>query len=188
MTPATIRIAESVEIAAPPGVVFELVSDSAAKLRLNPFVEVIRVEREGPPGEGVVTFLRFQRGHRFIEYRTRCVAWVPDRLLESEALLPTAFRVRVEVEPCGPGTRLTQREECEVTADMLEHLLATNREERGWRAMKLLHYALPMVAREAFAIILQERVDRARKTMALELHTWLLAIKRHLEAPAGAAS
>jgi hypothetical protein len=188
MTPATIRIAETVEIAAPPDTVFRLISDPAAKLGLNPFVEVIRVEREGPPGEGVVTLLRFQKGQRFIEYRTRCVAWVPDRLLESEALLPTALRVRVELEPCGPGTRLTQHEECEVTPDMLEHLLATNREERGWRAMKLLHYVLPMVAREAFAIIFQQRVESARKTMTLELHAWLLAIKRHLEAPAGAAS
>jgi hypothetical protein len=188
MTPVTIRIAESVEIAAPPAAVFTLVSDPAAKLRLNPFVEVIRVEREGEAGEGAVTFLRFQKGHQFVEYRTRCVTCVPGRLLESEALLPTTMRVRVEVEPCAGGTRLTQREECEVTADMLEHLLATTREERGWRAMKLLHYVLPMVAREAFAMILQQRVESARKTMTLELHAWLLAIKHHLEGPAAAAS
>jgi hypothetical protein len=184
MDPVMIRIAESVEIAVPPATVFSLVSDPVAKLSLNPFVQVIRVEREGPPGEGAVTFLRFQKGQRFIEYRTRCIAYVPGRLLESQAELPTHFRVRVEVRPSPHGTRLTQREECELTVDMLEHVMATRREERAWRAIKFLNVVFPPLARETFAIILEQRVEAARKTMGVELYAWLEAIKRHLEAAA----
>lgn len=81
MEPVIIRIAESVEIAAPPSAVFALVSDPLAKARLNPFVQVIRIEREdpGPLCEGRITFLRLQKGTRIFEYRTRCRALEPDR-------------------------------------------------------------------------------------------------------------
>jgi hypothetical protein len=180
MDPVIIRIAESIDIHASPPTVFALVSDPAAKLALNPFVTVIRVEREGA-GEGAVTFLRFQKGQRFVEYRSRCVAFVPDRLIESQAELPTLLRVLFQVDPIESGTRLTQHEECEVTPEMLEHLLASQREEGAWRAMKLIHLVLPILAREAYAMIFHDRVETARKTMSVELYAWLEHIKRHLE-------
>jgi hypothetical protein len=176
-----IEIQESVEIAAPPPAVFAVVSDPQAKLALNPFVEVIRVEREGV-GEGAVTFLRFQKGHRFIEYRTCCVAYERDRLVESAADLPTLFRVRVELAPVAAGTRLTQGERCEVTPDMLEHVVATQREQRAWRTIKLMNLVFPGLVREAFSMIFHERVDAVRKTMSMELYAWLDAIRRHVEA------
>ncbi|MBI3016239.1 MAG: SRPBCC family protein [Candidatus Tectomicrobia bacterium] len=185
MEPVIIRIAESVEIAAPPSAVFALVSDPLAKARLNPFVQVIRIEREdpGPLCEGRITFLRLQKGTRIFEYRTRCRALEPDRLLENQAELPTLFRVRVELEPIPGGTRLTQREECEVRVEMLEGLPVPRRAERAWQTIKILGLVLPVLARETYALILKERTDTLRETMGRELQVWLQAIKQHLESP-----
>ncbi len=165
--------------------VFALVSDPPAKARLNPSVQVIRVEREdaGPLREGSVIFLRLQKGRRIFEYRTRCQRLVPGRLLESRAELPTLARVRVEVDPIPQGTRLTQQEECEVTVEMLEGLPVARRAERAWRTLKLLHLFLPGLAQETFAVILRERADALRLVMKHELRAWLEAIKQHLESP-----
>jgi hypothetical protein len=183
MQPVILRVAAAVEIAAPVERVFGLVSDPAAKARLNPFVQVIRIEREnpGPLREGSVTFFRLQKGTRIFEYRSRCVGLKPDRLLESQAELPTLFRVRVGVEPIPGGSRLTQREECEVTLAMLDHLPVSRRAERAWRAFKLLSVVAPSLARETFAVILQERAQALRLVMERELRGWLQAIKHHLE-------
>ena len=72
MDPVIVKVEVSVEIAAPPSTVFALVSDAEAKARLNPFVQVIRIEREtpGPLREGSLTFFRLQKGKRIFEYRT----------------------------------------------------------------------------------------------------------------------
>lgn len=184
MQPVILRLAATVEIAAPAGEVFALICDPLAKARLNPFVQVIRIEREdsGPLQEGSVTFFRLQKGTRIFEYRTRCVGLTPDRLLESQAELPTLLRVRVEVESASGGTRLTQQEECEITLAMLERLPVSRRAERAWRMINLLGFVVPSLARETFAVILQERVDALRVVLERELRGWLQAIKQHLEA------
>ena len=184
MEPVILQVAESVEIAVPPSAVFDLVADPLAKARLNPFVQVIRIEREtpGPLREGSVTFLRLQKGRRIFEYRTRCHRLEPGRLLENQGELPTLARVRVEVEPSPGGARLTQREECEVTLEMLEGVPVSRRAERAWHALKLLNLFLPGVAREAYGVILRERADALRPGLKRELRAWLEAIQRHLEA------
>jgi hypothetical protein len=64
---------------------------------------------------------------------------------------------------------------------MLEGLPVTRRAERAWRAMRLLSFVVPALARETFAIVLQERVDTLRILMERELRGWLEAIKRHVE-------
>jgi hypothetical protein len=141
----------------------------------------VEVEGAGPLRESSVLFFRLQRGSRIFEYRTRCLRLVPGRLLETQAELPTVLRVRVEVAPIPGGTRLTQQEECEVSLGMLEGLPVTRRAERAWRAMRLLSLVVPALARETFAIVLQERVDTLRILMERELRGWLEAIKRHVE-------
>jgi hypothetical protein len=183
MQPVIIRLVETVEIAAPPGAVFALVSDPLAKVTLNPFIQVIRIEREdsGPLRQGSVAFLRLQKGTRIFEYRSRYCCVEPDRLLESQAELSTLLRVRVEVEPVPGGTRLTQREECEITLDMLEGLPVPRRAERAWQAIKLLSLVMPALARETYAVILRERADALRVVMQRELRAWLHAIKEHVE-------
>ena len=183
MQSVIVRAAAAVEINTPVPVVFALVSDPLAKAKLNPFTQVIRIEREdaGPLREGSITFMRLQKGQRIFEYRTRCVRLEPDRLVESQAELPTLFRVRVEVEPVPGGTRLRHREECEITPSMLEGLQMPRRAERAWRAIKLLSLMAPGLARETYAVILHERADALRVTMERELGGWLQAIKQHLE-------
>lgn len=178
-----VRVMAAVEIGAPVPPVFALVSDPLAKARLNPFFQVIRIEREdpGPLREGSVTFLRLQKGTRIFEYRTRCLRLEPDRLLENQAELPTLFRVHVEVEPIPGGTRLTQREECEITPAMLDHLPVPRRAERAWWTIRLLSLVAPSLARETYAVILRERADALRVSMERELRGWLQAIKEHLE-------
>jgi hypothetical protein len=172
-----------VEIAAPSSRVFALVSDPLAKAMLNPYTQVIRIEREepGPIREGSVTFYRLHKGTRIFEYRTRCVRLEPDRLVETRADLPSLSMVRVEVEPLPGGSRLTQREECEITAAMLDGLPVPRRAEHAWRAIKMLGLLAPSLARETYAVILRERADALRVVMERELMGWLQAIKSHLE-------
>jgi len=186
MESVIIRVAESVEIRATPSAVFRFLNNPLAKAQLNPFVQVIRIEREdpGPLREGSVTFFRLQKGTRIFEYRTRCLRVEPDRLLESQADLATLFRVRVELEPVPGGTRLTQQEECEVALEMLEGLPVTRRTERAWRFIRILNLFAPSMAREAYAVILQERCDTLRSVLQRELRAWLQAIQRYLEAEA----
>jgi len=183
MDPVIVRVAEGVEIAAPPASVFALVSDPLAKARLNPNVQVIRVERvdAGPLREGSVTFLRLQKGRRIFEYRTRCERLEAGRLLEQRAELPTVVRVRVEVCPIPRGARLTQQEECEVTFEMLEALPGAPRADWPWRAARLLHLLLPELAAETFAVILRQSARLLERMLRGELHDWLAAIKDHLE-------
>ena len=63
MDPVIVRVGVSVEISAPPSTVFTFANDTQAKARLNPFVQVIRIEREtpGPLREGSVTYFRLQK-------------------------------------------------------------------------------------------------------------------------------
>ncbi len=186
MEPVILRLAQSVEIEADPPAVFALITDAPANAALNPFVQVIRVEREtpGPLREGSLTFFRLQKGKRIFEYRARCLRLLPGRLVVNQAELPTMFRVEVEVEPAPGGSRLTQRETCEVTPHMLEGLLVPRRAERAWRTIKLLHLFLPALAREAYAILLRERTETLRVGLNRELHAWLRAIKHRLESGA----
>ncbi len=183
MDPVIIRVTASVDIAAPPSKVFALVGDAEAKTRLNPFVQVIRVELEtpGPLREGSVTYFRLQKGKRIYEHRSRCHRFEPDRLLEGQAVLPVLYRVRVELEPTPAGTRLTQEEECEVTPEMLEGLPVSHRAERAWRFMETLSFFLPKLARETYAVIFRERAESLRLSIQRELRVWLEAIKAQLE-------
>jgi len=183
MEPVIIPVVGAVEIGAPPSAVFALVSDPLAKAKLNPFAQVIRIEREdhGPLRQGSVTFFRLQKGTRIFEYRMRCVRLEPGRLIESRAELTNLFTVRVEVEPAPGGSRLTQSEECEVSPHMLEGLSATRRADHAWRLMKTLYFFLPELAHETFAVIFRERADSLRASMQRELQGWLLAIKAHVE-------
>ncbi len=183
MQPVVIRISAAVEIEAHPAAVFALVSDANSKAELNPFIRVIRIEREdhGPLRQGSVTIYRLQKGTQIFEYRMRCVRLEPGRLIESKAELPNLFTVRVEIEPAPGGSRLTQSEECEVLPQMLEDLPVTHRAENAWRFMKILTFFLPELAHETFTVILRERTDSLRVSMQRELQGWLQAIKAHVE-------
>ena len=183
MDPVIVKVTASVEIAAPPSTVFRLVCDPDAKARLNPSVEVIRIEREtpGPLGVGSATFYRLQKGHRIFEYRMHCLRFEADRLIESRADLPTLFAVRVELEALPSGSRLTQTETCEVGLQVLEGVATSQRAALAWKLVKTLAMVAPELAHETCALVLRRRAEWLREGMQPELLRWLQRIKAHVE-------
>ncbi len=184
MEPVTISVRASIAIAVSPAMVFAFVSDAPAKARLNPAVQVIRIEREspGPLRKGTITFFRLQKGKRIFEFRSRCLRCEPDRLIESQADLPTLFRVRLSVEPAGGGACLTQQEQFEVTPEMVERLALPGQAKRAWETIKILQFVFPALARETYTVMMRERAELLRDELQRELEVHLQAIKAHLEA------
>src|SRR3970040_2292236 len=162
-----LTFAAAVWIRAEPDRVFALVSDLRRKATLNPNIEVIRVELESdePIREGSVFYHRFQKGRQIVEYRSRCVRFVPPRLFESRGQTDPPFEVRVTVEPAPEGCRLTQQEVGEVTPALLALL------------------ALCPAVRQLGAELRRHQLDRAARRLTAELQAWLDSIKAHLEAP-----
>jgi hypothetical protein len=173
----------SVEVRAPAAAVFALVSDLRLKARLNPNIQVIRVELEGgePVREGSAFYHRFQRGPRILEYRSRVVRCLPPRLLETRSETEPPFEVRVRVEPTPGGCRLTQEEAVEASGALLDALDPAPPgapglgEALGW---------LPFFpgGRRLDAELRAHQRHRVSRRLAGELERWLEAIRRHLEA------
>jgi len=173
----------SVQVRTAPAEVFALVSDLRRKARLNPTVQVIRVELEGdePVREGSVFYHRFQKGTRIIEYRSRCVRCVPPRLFESRGETDPPFGVTVTVEPTSGGCRLTQEETVEVPPELLDALHPASTEGRTFRDVAELLALLPGVRQLGSEVRAHQREQLARR-LTRELQAWLDAIKAHLEA------
>ena len=174
----------SVDIRADAAEVFALVSDLRRKARLNPNIEVVRIELEGdePVREGSTFRHRFVKAGRIFEYRSRCVRYVPPRLFESRGETDPPFEVRVTVEPAPEGCRLTQQEMVEVTPALLDALGPVGAGERAFgEAVSLL--ALFPAVRQLGAELRRHQLDRAARRLTAELQAWLDAIKAHLEAP-----
>ncbi len=184
MEPVVLAVSASVDVAVSPAALFAFVSDAPAKARLNPCVQVIRVEQEtpGPLQAGSVTLFRLQKGTRIFEYRMRCLQVEPNQRIISQADLPTRFVVTLDVAPLPTGSRLTHSEECELVPELLEALPVPRRAERAWRVMKVLHFIMPELARDTYDVIVRERAEALRVGMQQELRVWLDAIKAHLEA------
>lgn len=173
----------SVEIRAEVAEVFNLVSDLRRKASLNPNIQVIRVELEGEGriGEGSVFYHRFQRGTRIMEYRSRCVRFVPPRLFESRSETDPPFEVRVTVEPTPAGCRLTQQEELEVTPELLDALEPGPKDVRTFRDIVGLLALFPSV-RPLGSELRTLQHERVVRRLTGELQSWLDAIRGHLEA------
>jgi hypothetical protein len=103
----TVRLtfSASVQIRAAAADAFALVSDLRRKARLNPNIEVIRVELEGeePVREGSMFAHRFRKGPRIVEYRSRYVRFVPRWLFVSRGETDPPSEVGVTVEPTPAG-------------------------------------------------------------------------------------
>ena len=164
--------------------VFAVVSDLRRKARLNPNIEVIRVELEGgePVREGSVFFHRFQKGRRIVEYRSRCVRCVPPRLFESRGETDPPFDVRVTVEPTPEGCRLTQQEVLEAPPEALDALEAGPVGERKFRDILRLLPIFP-VARQLGSELRALQRERVARQLGAELEAWLEAIRANVEAP-----
>lgn len=170
------------EIRAEVAEVFNLVSDLRRKASLNPNIQVIRVELEGEGriGEGSVFYHRFQRGTRIIEYRSRCIRYIPPRLFQTRSETDPPFEVTVTVEPTGSICRLTQREELEVTPDMLDALEPPAAKAGLFREVVRLLNLFPG-GRQLESEIRAHQRERLKRRLAQELQAWLDAIKANFE-------
>lgn len=168
--------------------VFALVSDLRRKARLNPGIEVIRIDLEGgePVREGSVFRHRFVKGGRIIEYRSRCVQYDPPRLFVSRGETDPPFEVRVMVEPTPADCRLTQQETLEVEAEALDVLDAGGAKARTFRDVLGLLALFPS-ARPLGSELRALQRERVATRLAGELALWLDAIRAHLEAVAAAS-
>ena len=173
----------NVEIQVEPMEVFALVSDLRRKAQLNPNIQVIRVELEGgePVREGSVFYHRFHKGTRIMEYRSRCVRMVPPWLFESRSETDPPFEVRVTVDRTAAGCRLTQREEVEVTPELLDAFEPAPTKLPGFRDIMTLFALFPSVRPLGSEIRAFQR-ERVIRKLTSDLQAWLDAIRAHLEA------
>ena len=173
----------TVEIQVQPMEVFALVSDLRRKAKLNPNIQVIRVELEGgePVREGSVFYHRFHKGTRIMEYRSRCVRLVPPWLFESRSETDPPFEVRVTVDRTAAGCRLIQQEEIEVTPELLDAFEPAPTKLPSFRDIITL-FALFPSARPLESELRAFQHERVTKKLSGELQSWLDAIRAHLEA------
>lgn len=173
-----VRVKASLDIQVDPEAVFSLVTDVARKARLGPHAAVIGVSKEtaGPVGVGTVFHYCLSIEGKIADYRTRCVAFEPGRMMETVSDTRPPFKVRVTVEPVPGGARLTQEE-----AFSLPVLHMPVPGTKGWWG-KVLHF----IFGDADAIV-QSRESAAAEDAAMQaklepkLADWLERIKTHLE-------
>ncbi len=176
-----IVVKRSVRINSPVERVFALVADPAARSALSPTTQPIRVEVEGggPLGPGSVCHFRLQSGNRILDYRTRVEEFEPQRRIVSVSDSAVPFRVRIDTEPDGGGTRLTQTESFEPTDAQLEAALPRNPLNQVLR----LAYRMMLWADFDSARRLREEQEQAlTRTLEPAMERWLSAIKARLEA------
>ena len=174
----------SVEILAEAEKVFALISDLRVKARLNPNIQVIRVELEGgePVREGSAFRHRFAKAGQIIEYRSRCVRCDPPRLFVSRGETDPPFEVRVTVAPTLEGCRLTQEEAIEAGPELLAAL--DSGLARSFRDILRLLALVPSVRQLGCELRALQR-ERVTRRLRGELEVWLDAIRAHVEGGVG---
>jgi uncharacterized protein YndB with AHSA1/START domain len=173
-------VSRSIYIDAPVESVFALMSNPAARSRLNPNVHPIRVEIEtGTPLQlGSVCHFRLQVGERIADYRIRIIEFVPGRRIVSVSDSTVPFEVCIETEPENGGTRLTQTERFEADEEMLDQVAA----DRATQRVLGFAYRLYLAVDTDAALRLKQREEELLgRKLEGNLERWLAAIKRHLE-------
>ena len=115
-----------------------------------------------------------------MEYRSRCVRMVPPWLFESRSETDPPFEVRVTVDRTTAGCRLTQREEVEVTPELLDAFEPAPT-KLGFRDIMTLFALFPTVRPLGSEIRAFQR-ERVIRKLTSDLQAWLDAIRAHLEA------
>ncbi len=173
-------VTRTVLIEAPLARVFALVTDPAARARLNPDATPIETEVEGggPLKVGSICHFRVVYGQRVLDYRMRVTEFVANRRVVSVSDTAVPFETRVELEPENGGTRLTQTERFEPSDEMLNRALP---ETKSGALLRLI-YRLLLIEHPDGAVSLRERQEQAlMDSLGARLGAWLAAIKRHLE-------
>ncbi len=173
-----VEVEQSVDIDADPGEVFALVTDVARKARLNPSVRVLDViqETEGPIGIDTTFHYRLVAEGKIRDYRSRCVAFTPGRMMETISDSEPPFTVRVTVEPLAAGARLTQTESFSLPQIRIPLPTAD-----GWRGtlLRILFGKRDSIGQDS-GVVEAEEAQLAAKLQP-RLLNWLQAIKRELE-------
>jgi uncharacterized protein YndB with AHSA1/START domain len=174
-------VSRSIHVEAPVERVFALMSDPAARARLNPNVQPIRVEIETDASLrlGSVVHFRLQVGERIADYRIRVTEFVPGRRIVSVSDSAVSFEVCIETEPENGGTLLTQTERFEANEEMLDQAVADRATQRVLGFIYRLYLAFDTDA----ALRLKQREEEMLSArLGQKLERWLAAIKRRLEA------
>lgn len=175
-------VSRSVHIAASVERVFALMADPAARSRLSPHAQPIRVEIEegGPLRLGSVCHFRMQLGNRIVDYHTRVREFEPNRLIVSVSDTNIPFEIRIETVPEDGGTRLTQTE----SFDPDDETLRTHLPHDINTAVLRFAYAVALLLDAEWARRLRRQQEElVEEALGRRLERWLAAIKHALEAP-----
>lgn len=173
-----VDVKHSVEINSEPETVFSLVTDIPRKARLDPNAKVLGVvqETEGPVAIGTTFHYRLVVEGRIADYRSRCTAFEPGKLIETVSDSDPPFTVRVTVEPLSNGARLTQKES--FTVQRIHLRLPT---ADGWRGklLRVLFGNRDAIQQDPSAS--RDEEARMEAKLKIRLEKWLEAIKLELE-------
>lgn len=172
-------VSRSVHIHAPVEQVFALMANPTARAALNPFVTPIRVETEDhqPLHLGSVCHFRIEIDHRIVDYRTRVHEFEPNRCIVSVSDSAVPFEIRIETQPEGDGTRLTQMESFEPSQEMLSEL---GKSERGRWLMRMLAPLIAFIDTDYALRVRRRQEELLEQRLAANLARWLEAIRAHL--------
>lgn len=178
-----LEISESVDIAATPETVFVVVSDVPRRAQLNPNIEVIRVEQEsdGPVGKGTIFYSRIQKGQRILAYRIRFTKFQPCRKIEYISDTDPPFKVKISLKKTRHGTRLIQKEEMEITPQMV---MASESKEDGSPFKASQEFGELLLMTEPISEYMTMRdayLKKMEHSLKKELRAWLIKIKEYIE-------
>ena len=173
-----------VDIHQPPETVFALLSDPPRRARVNPNLEMIRVEVEGGGilREGAVVYHRAKKGTRIFEYQMRCLRFEPPRLIETGSLSQPEFGVTMRLEPISSGTRLYHEERMHLPSSHLGDSgadLGIANEGMIGQIFRALTFLPPWNLIRGYWE--EKSIRRMKGIMLKEIDNWLLALKKHLE-------
>ena len=173
-------VSRHVHIDAPVERVFALMADPAARARLNPVTQPIRVgiEDGGPLRAGSTIHFRMQTSNRIVDYRTRVREFEQNRLIVSLSETAVPFEIRIETEPENSGTRVDQTESFEPTDEMLREALPDNETNAIMQVAYRLALLFDLDTARRFRARQEEML--AQK-LGRNLERWLEAIRAHLE-------
>ncbi len=173
-------VSRTIHVNAPVERVFALMADPAARSRLSPHAQPIRVEIEdgGPLRLGSVCHFRMQLGNRIVDYHTQVREFEPNRLIVSVSDTAIPFEIRITTLPEDGGTRLTQTESFEPDEATLRAQLPDDLNT----AILRFAYAIALFVDAEWARRLRRRQEEiVEAALGERLECWLAAIKHALE-------
>jgi len=173
------RITESVSIALPPEKIFAFLRNVEARLKLNPFYQVLNFEKltEGDVGVGTRFRITLVSNDRKAEYESEVLSFIENRRIVTRDTQGRLL-LTLTLEETGSGTLPTHNEEFVIPPDVL---YPTEKEPN-----------LPLWARVLMGLFsldrtrftdrdTDSRTEEIKEHLRKNLKVWLLTIKEHLE-------